>query len=226
MGKESLSADTRRRLLEAALDVFAQRGYREATFREICRLAGANNAAINYHFRDKEQLYLAVIEYAFQKAEALTGPPELDPAMPPEERLRVFVHAFLTSLLGEQRPAGLLQLFSREMIEPTHGLALLLERGHERIRAQLGDIVAELLGDGAEALQIEDCVRAIMAQCVIFHHSRAAILHLGHYPRFDAATIEHLTSHVVEFSLGGLRRLAEERAAASAVGGGFPEGNL
>ena len=61
-------AETRRQLLEAAGEVFAEAGYRDATVREICRRAGANIAAINYHFGDKEKLYAEVLRYSHGKA--------------------------------------------------------------------------------------------------------------------------------------------------------------
>jgi TetR/AcrR family transcriptional regulator, regulator of cefoperazone and chloramphenicol sensitivity len=48
--------ETRLQLLEAAGEVFAEVGFRDATVREICRRADANIAAINYHFGDKENL--------------------------------------------------------------------------------------------------------------------------------------------------------------------------
>ena len=52
--------ETRKRVLQAACEVFAARGYRDATVAAICRKAGANSAAINYHFNDKESLYVEV----------------------------------------------------------------------------------------------------------------------------------------------------------------------
>jgi len=54
---------TKTRLLEAAGEEFADKGFGGATVRAICARAGANVAAINYHFGDKERLYIeAVIE--------------------------------------------------------------------------------------------------------------------------------------------------------------------
>ena len=58
--------DTRDRLLHAAAEVFATAGFREATIRDICAKAGANIAAINYHFGDKSGLYTAVLDAARQ----------------------------------------------------------------------------------------------------------------------------------------------------------------
>ncbi|MEZ6108609.1 MAG: TetR family transcriptional regulator [Pirellulaceae bacterium] len=55
---------TKERLVQAAGPIFARSGFAEATVREICDSAGANLAAINYHFGDKWGLYVATIEAA------------------------------------------------------------------------------------------------------------------------------------------------------------------
>lgn len=63
--------ETRKRILCAAFQVFGERGYRDATHAEICRRAGVNTAAINYHFGSKNGLYQATWEYATSRADAL-----------------------------------------------------------------------------------------------------------------------------------------------------------
>ena len=50
--------DLKARLLEAAGEEFAEKGFEAARVRSICERAGANLAAINYHFGDKERLYV------------------------------------------------------------------------------------------------------------------------------------------------------------------------
>ncbi|MGH7929608.1 MAG: TetR family transcriptional regulator, partial [Candidatus Binatia bacterium] len=57
------ASGTEQRLLEAAGEIFAEYGYRSATVRQICEKAKANIAAINYHFGDKDGLYLAVLRH-------------------------------------------------------------------------------------------------------------------------------------------------------------------
>ena len=57
-------AATDLKLLEAAGEVFADKGYRAATIREIIRRAQVNIAAVNYHYGDKQNLYAAVFRYA------------------------------------------------------------------------------------------------------------------------------------------------------------------
>ncbi|WP_245557279.1 TetR/AcrR family transcriptional regulator [Kaistia granuli] len=61
-GTAGREADTRERLIKAALRVFADRGIASATLREITEEAGANVAAVNYYFRSKEELTRTVLE--------------------------------------------------------------------------------------------------------------------------------------------------------------------
>src|SRR6267142_6975907 len=116
-------AETRRQLLEAAGEVFAEVGFRDATVREICRRAGANIAAVNYHFGDKEKLYTEVVRYSQQKA-LEKHPPLLDvsPNASPEKRLRAFVESLLRRIFDTGPIAWHGKLMSREMIEPTPAL--------------------------------------------------------------------------------------------------------
>ncbi len=53
---------TKARLLLAGRKIFAKNGREKATIRDICALAGANVASVNYHFGSKEKLYVAVLQ--------------------------------------------------------------------------------------------------------------------------------------------------------------------
>src|SRR5437016_3170156 len=80
--------DTRARLIEAAGAVFAEQGYRAATVRDICARAGANVAAINYHFRDKMGLYVEVVRTSIGAKADLD--PDLD-TRTPADALRLLI---------------------------------------------------------------------------------------------------------------------------------------
>jgi AcrR family transcriptional regulator len=60
-------ADTRAKILDAAFRRLATEGYAALSVREIARDAGVNHALINYHFRTKDQLVIAVLDAANQR---------------------------------------------------------------------------------------------------------------------------------------------------------------
>src|ERR1700730_6304890 len=86
---------TREKRLEAAGRVFVKRGYYPATVRQICMKAGANVAAVNYHFRDKLGLYTEVLEQSVRAAQIEAIRNALDQKGPPEDILRAVIRARL-----------------------------------------------------------------------------------------------------------------------------------
>jgi AcrR family transcriptional regulator len=70
---------TRERLVEAATRLFAEHGYRGASVRDICNLAGANPGAVSYHFGGKRQLYRSVLRQAVETLASQTSDPDMSP---------------------------------------------------------------------------------------------------------------------------------------------------
>src|SRR5205823_1982312 len=97
--------ETRAELLSAALRVFAQRGYRQASVDEIAAEAGYSKGALYWHFSSKEELLVALlderIDAPMRRLVALleSAPPDRDMAV---EATRGFARQ-----LGEQREAVL-----------------------------------------------------------------------------------------------------------------------
>jgi len=89
-GTHAKGEDTSRRILEAAIEVFAEAGYDGATTRALARRAKVNLPAIQYYFGSKEGLYRAAIDQivglieshlapaATQAAAVLQGKPGTD----------------------------------------------------------------------------------------------------------------------------------------------------
>jgi len=153
-------------------------------------------------------LYLEVIQRAIDEMGDFFPGDEYLQSVPPESQLRAFVRSILTNLLQTGRPTRLVKLMSHEMIEPTVGLDLLIERVIKPLNAALAVVVRRLIGPEAGQQEVEDCIRDIFAACHIFDHARAVITRMGQYPEYDGATIEHLIDHVTRFSLGGIRAMA------------------
>jgi AcrR family transcriptional regulator len=202
-------AETRRQLLEAAGEVFAEVGFRDATVREICRRAGANIAAINYHFGDKENLYTDVLRYSHAKA-LEKYPPLLGvaPDAPPEKKLRAFVHSLLLRIFDKGPTAWHGKLMLREMIEPTGALDSLVEERIRPMAGQLWSIVSEIIDLPMNDERVRLCGFSIVSQCTFYKHCQPVVSRLlpKHLPQ-DAAGIDRLADHITKFSLAAMKSL-------------------
>lgn len=204
----TLESGTRERLLAAAGEVFAERGFREATVREICKAAGANIAAVNYHFGDKETLYREVIRSAGCAAvEKYAAPDAPSDCTSPEEGLRRFIRDYLDRLLDDGRPAWHGKLIAREMVEPTPVLDELVEAFVRPQYCCLRAIVESLLGPAASADRTRMCVTSVIGQCLFFKNCRPVVERLFPDPLYGAGARASLAAHITEFSLGAIATL-------------------
>jgi TetR/AcrR family transcriptional regulator, regulator of cefoperazone and chloramphenicol sensitivity len=212
--KSDNQAETRRQLLEAAGEVFAEAGFRNATVREICGRAGANIAAVNYHFGDKETLYIEVLRYSQQKAfEKYPLLLNVGPDAPAEDKLRAFVHSLLLRIFAKGPAAWHGKLMSREMIEPTPALDSLVEERIRPMADQLWKIVAGILKCPAHDKRVRQAGFSVVSQCLFYHHCRPVIARLfPDQPRLDASGITELADHIVRFSLAGMKNMSESEA--------------
>jgi len=206
------SDETGRSLLEAAGEVFAEEGFRQATVREICRRAGANIAAVNYHFGDKETLYAEVLRYAHQKAfEKYPLVPRLRAGASPAAQLHAFVKSFLLRLFDQGPTSWFGRMMLREMIEPTEALDHLLEERMRPMTRQLREIVAAILHCGPEEDRVRLCSLSVVSQCVFYHHCRRIVSQLFPEQPLDASAAGVLADHITRFSLAALTHLPESQ---------------
>lgn len=197
---------TEARLLEAAGEIFAELGYRAATVRQICEKAGANVAAVNYHFGDKEGLYLAVLRSVPDAhAEKYPSSRGLDANATAEARLRAYLDSLLHRVFDPGRPGWHAKIIAREMVEPTRALDSLLEEIARPLHRELAGIVRQLLGPAANDDDVRFSALSIMGQCVYYHHARAVLERLYPAHKNGAEDIVRLVDHITEFSLAGLR---------------------
>ena len=93
---------TRDRIVEAAGEIFAERGFEATTVRDICHAAGANIAAVNYYFGDKQRLFVEAVLRAHRWRMAQAVLPDWSADTPPKKKLSDFIASLneLTQLLG------------------------------------------------------------------------------------------------------------------------------
>ncbi|OQX63788.1 MAG: TetR family transcriptional regulator [Desulfococcus sp. 4484_241] len=208
--------DTKTRLLMAAGEVFAERGYRSATVREICRRADANIGAINYHFRDKKGLYRKVLEYSLRLA-IKKYPPDMNlkKGTGPEEKLRAFIRSFLLRMMADGLPAWHGKLMAQEIANPTSLIKQVIKRSIRPLNDYLEKTVCELMEKEGIHKKPGDyepfvCAMSIIGQCIHYFKGRPMIQALC--PEgFDDSDIDMLTDHITNFSIGGIRAVTGKK---------------
>jgi TetR/AcrR family transcriptional regulator, regulator of cefoperazone and chloramphenicol sensitivity len=224
------STRTRSRLLTAAGEVFAEKGFRDATIAEICLKAGANVAAVNYHFGTKTALYSEAWRHAFtQSMEA--HPPDGGVAAdaPPEERLRGQVTALLHRIADRNNREY--RFIQREFTNPTGLLKEVMREEIRPLQQRTERLVRELLGRQVSEADVLFCEVGIISQCinpaVIRSRFKEEKRNQDGPLRID--DIDAYARHVVTFSLAGIaavRKAAlacrEGRRAASPGKGSRP----
>lgn len=179
------SARTRARLVRAALELFARKGFAGASTREIARRARVNLAAIPYHFGGKAGLYTAVAEHIVGEMDARLAPlrdrveaVRGGAALPPDEA-RALLHALLERAAAVVLTAPEAELWApfilREQMEPTAAFDVLYRGMASRILDAVTRLLAQLLDRDPEDLEIQLRAFTLVGQVLIFRTGRAAV---------------------------------------------------
>ena len=139
--------DGRAALLEAAMEVFAERGYRDASVDEIAARAGYSKGAIYFHFSGKEDLFFALLEERVDRP--LYAALELLATGPPEHDMSVEASRRFGELFREQRELLLLDQEYRSLAVRDSRLRARYAERQRRLRSAFGAAVtarAEHLG--------------------------------------------------------------------------------
>jgi AcrR family transcriptional regulator len=129
---------TRTRLIDAALDLLAERGEEGVTLRELTTAADANVAAVSYHFGSLKSLCEAAVEQALERY--LDAQEQTLSALGPESTLEELAAAFarpmMRALSSGGRDLDVMRIVARAGIDPPRGWDRFDAR-FDRIRAQV-----------------------------------------------------------------------------------------
>src|SRR3954471_7104054 len=140
---------TQQRLLEAAGQEFAEKGFEGATVRSICDRAGVNVAAVKYHFGDKEQLYKATLKNAFRCRLDHLPTPKWPAGTPPATKLRDFIRVMVNNMIQDQALPWQMQLLMRALaVEPSAAGVEMVREFIRPIYELLWSILREVLPAG------------------------------------------------------------------------------
>jgi AcrR family transcriptional regulator len=182
--RQDRGAETRQRLLLAALDAFGRYGFEGAATRDIAKRAEANLAAIVYHFGSKEALHRATADYVVAQMAARTSASverakqalegELDRATA-RRLLQDIIDDSINSMLGQPESELWGRFIMREQMEPSSTFDVIfnfLEVG----QMTMTRLVALLLRIDPASEEATHRTMAISGQYVIFRVGQPMLL--------------------------------------------------
>ena len=206
--RAAVDVETRERLLRAAEELFADRGYGNVTVRDICHAARANVAAVNYHFGDKLGLYREVLQTAIDAVRSTTeAGREAGIGHPPEEKLRRYIAVFLRRVVSDDHHT-VHRLIQRELDDPTEALDALVEQGVRPRVEYLSSLVADITGGRPTDQLTLRCVGSILSQTLVYVRRNPIAERLGFTFTGTAIQIDEAARHIAEFSVAGIHAVA------------------
>lgn len=198
---------TRRRLLDAAAELFAKRGFKNVAVRDICEQACTNIAAVNYHFGGKDKLHAAAIDHARQRA--LKEDPNPAGAMPDgpltsEEKLRRHLRAMFRRAFATGPAGWYMQMVLREMVDPTPASTQTLNENIAPHQRKLEGIVGRVTGLDPDSDRVKDIAASLLATAIFYHSCRPVVVQMRPDFQFDQDTVDRLTETTTQMVLSGV----------------------
>lgn len=202
---------TKERILQAAGEIFGTKGFKDATIRTIAQEAKANIAAINYHFRDKEGLYGAVLEEVFHLGfTRFPANMDLPPDADAEQRLHALIRAMfyrLQSLEGWGGIAGRGRLIARELLDPSPAFEAMLDRYIKPHKDLLTATIRDIMGCDPGPEKLMPCAISIIGQCIYYALASPVIHKISADNAPTEENLDRLAEFVWLFSLGGIAKI-------------------
>jgi len=195
---------TKERILDEAETLFALKGFHAVSVREITAAAECNLAAVNYHFGNKDNLYLEVFRSRWlprskrlQKAFRDNLAPYDCPT--PAQVVEALAQAFLLGPFSDEERQRHHMLITKELSKPTPALELVVREAMEPLTRYM---IEKLRARAPQDCDLEGTclnILSIFAQVLYFNFAREAVSRIiGH--EYDDAFKARLVEHIVRFS--------------------------
>jgi len=199
--RPAVSGPTREKLINAAGRIFADRGYRATTIREISIAAGENVAAVNYHFGDKLGLYTEVVHQSVQAAGIEAIKSALDQHSSPEEILRAVIRARLRGICRGDRPDWHFRILTHEVAQPTAALEQLINNVGRPIFNRLLGVIGSMLDLPPQDDKTRLCAISVMGQIIAYAFAQPLLAGVWPDLKMTPDQVERIADHIGDFSL-------------------------
>ncbi len=211
------SEETRRRLLDAALKEFGEHGLAAVSTRSLARRAGANQAAIPYHFGGKEGLYFAVVEDLVHSAQKTIGSKgknirerlqrgELS-MEEGETLLTGLIGMIVNFLVGPDEASYRASIVIRELMHPSSAFDILYEGYIGHIHTLVTQLVAILVGDDPESQASILRAHALLGQIVFFGAGRELIRRRTGWEHVNQEQLDQIKLATTETFIASIRSM-------------------
>lgn len=220
ISEKSSSEATRRRLLDAGLQAFGESGFDAVSTRQLAGIAGANQAAIPYHFGGKKELYNAVVEdlvatvqqsvggIACNIQERLdNGPISLEEGEP---LIAELVSSMVGFLVGADQSRYRSAFVIRELMHPSEAFDLLYDGYMRQVHTTVTRLVAALLDENSESKTSILRAHALIGQVMVFGAGRELILRRAKWKKFSKAQLKQIAEVVTETFVASIRALCTQ----------------
>lgn len=197
----------RDRILRVAADLFVAHGFKATSIRKICEGAEVNVSMVNYYFRSKDDLYLAVLDFA-RRQEFKEPPHEGDAAserLTPEEKLRRAIENFLKNLLLPGAHSLLAKLIARELIDPSVAIHAIIANDIRPQHAYFASLIRTIGGEQMRDEEVQKCIFSIHGQVLFYLHNRPINELIAPAIHYDEAGIKQIARHIHRFTLAALQ---------------------
>ena len=203
--------ETRKRLLDTAEFLFAEKGFAGTSVRDITAEAGCNLAAVNYHFGGKQNLYREVLRRrlaALRELRLASIRTADEEAGSLEAVLAAFAGAFLEPLLQQGRARPVLDLIQREMLDPQLPPDLYRSEFVEPINGALVSAMMKATPD-LDIRSARVCAISVIGQLLQLAQ-RVRRSRLQPSAEDDVPPLKETVAHIVRFSAAGVRACARK----------------
>lgn len=200
---------TRARIIDAAGQLFGDKGFAETTSKAIAAMAEVDLASINYHFGSRDGLYDAVLAEAHRRLISVTELHEIVNApQPPQARLRRLLELIVSRAMGERGWNA--HVLARELLSPTSHLDVLFAEEMPPKFQLVARLLSEMTGVPAGDPCLLRCAISVGApSAVLFVVGRISTPQAG--PMIQCPQ-DVVVDHLYTFAVGGLEAIARQHA--------------
>jgi AcrR family transcriptional regulator len=206
--------EARKRLLTAAEELFAERGFPSVSVRDLAQRAQVNIASVNYYFGSKENLYLETMRHSFRNTRQAL--PNLETLLIEAQRagtkeaarrgIQLYIEEIMHIIFISRETTHHAALMGHEMSNPTAALDIVVEEFISPVFKVLLALIEQCRPDLAAAKEANLAALSIIGQCLNYSLALPLTLQLLKRPQLSSRFIKKLAKQIAEFSLQGLSK--------------------